>query len=484
MAARALSSLRTPVTPERRNPGIAPASKDPPAARSPAHQRTRFMNESVFFQRSLAGALALTLAAWAASPAHAQPSRSARTGDYIAVVVNQELVTAGEVQRRLDTARAEAARAGQRLPPETELRQQVMDSLIDERVIITNARESGVRIDEPDIDRAVQNVAAQNQITPAVLRERLRAEGIDYSRFRSQLRDQLMMERLREREVYRRIQVSDEEVDKFLAERRSAAQGEAETNIAQILVPVPEGTTPEAEALLLQRAQAALQRVRDGEDFAKVVLEVSADPNRETGGALGLRPASRLPDAFVEATRGLAAGQVAPELLRTGAGFHVLKVVERRDAGEPRVTQTRARHVLLRPSAQLTAEVASRRLADYKRQIEAGTRKFEDIARQFSEDGSAAAGGDLGWNGPGVMVPEFEVAMDALPLGGLSAPVPSRFGVHLIQVLERRQVAVDPKALREQARNVLREQRFDQAYLDWTKEMRARAYVEMREPPP
>ncbi len=441
------------------------------------------MNPCPSFPRVLAAGLALLWLALALQPAQAQ-GRSSRSGDYIAAVVNQELVTAGEVARRIEAARAEAARVGQRLPPDPELRQQVMDLLIDERVIITTARESGVRIEEPEIDRAVQNVAAQNQITPMVLRQRLAAEGIDYSRFRAQLRDQLMMERVREREVYRRIQVSDEDIDKLLAEQRRAAQGGAEINIAQILVPVPEGVTPDAEAQLRARAQAALKRVQGGEDFARVVLDVSSDANREQGGALGMRPAARLPDAFVAATAGVAVGQVAPELLRTGAGFHVLKVLDRREAGEPRITQTRARHVLLRPSQQLSAEVASRRLADYKRQIETGQANFEDIARQFSEDGSAAAGGDLGWSSPGTMVPEFEEAMNALPVGGLSAPVPSRFGVHLIQVLERRDVAIDPKALREQARNVLREQRFEQAFLDWTKEIRSRAYVEMREPPP
>lgn len=444
------------------------------------------MNESLFnlhlHPRAIALVLALSLG-WVAMPGAAQ-NVALRNGDYIAAVVNQELVTAGEIDRRIQAARAEAARAGQRLPPDRELRQQVMDGLIDERVIITNARESGVRIDEPEIDRAVQNVAAQNQLTLPVLRERLQAEGIDYSRFRAQLRDQLMMERMREREVYRRIQISDEEIDKYLSEQRAVGQSEAESNIAQILVAVPDNASAAEEATLRARAEAALARARAGEDFAKLVLELSAGANRESGGALGLRPASRLPDAFVAATRALAAGEVAPELLRTGAGFHVLKVLERRDAGEPRVTQTRARHVLLRPSTQLTAETAARRLADYRRQIESGTRTFEDIARQFSEDGSAAAGGDLGWAGPGVMVPEFEQAMNALALGAMSPPVTSRFGLHLIQVLERREVPVELKALREQARNVLREQRFEQAYTDWTKEMRARAYVELREPPP
>jgi peptidyl-prolyl cis-trans isomerase SurA len=186
----------------------------------------------------------------------------------------------------------------------------------------------------------------------------------------------------------------------------------------------------------------------------------------------------------VEATRGLKPGEVTPRLLRSGAGFHILKVISRQEAALGAVTQTRARHVLLRLSPQLNAETASRRLAEYRRQIEAGTRTFEDIARQFSEDGSAAAGGDLGWASPGTMVPEFEQAMDALAPGAMSPPVVSRFGVHLIQVLERRQTAIEPKQLREQARNVLRESKFEQAYLDWTKELRSRAYVEYREPPP
>ncbi len=422
------------------------------------------------------GLLAAALGAAAQAP-------TVRNGDYIVAVVNQELVTAGEIERRLERARAEAARAGQRLPSDAELRQQVLDALIDERVIVTSARESGVRIDEPDLDRAVQSIATQNQIGLDVLRERLRAEGIEYGRFRANLRDQLMMERLREREVYRRIQISEDDVDRWIAERRAAGSVDAETNIAQILVTVPEGADPTLLAARRARAEAALARVRGGEAFESVAREVSEDANRQRGGEIGSRPASRLPDAFVEAVKPLAAGQIAPALLRTGAGFHVLKLIERREAGDARITQTRARHVLLRTSPQLSADVATRRLVDYKRQIESKARSFEDIARQFSEDGSAANGGDLGWAGPGTMVPEFEEAMNALPVGGLSAPVVSRFGIHLIQVLERREVALEPKQQREQARNVLREQKFEQAYLEWTKELRSRAYVEMREPP-
>ncbi len=421
--------------------------------------------------------------ATATAAAAAAAARGPRNGDYIAVVVNQELVTAGEVERRIERAQADAGRAGQRLPPEAELRRLALDALIDERAMITSARESGMKVDEPEIDRAVQNIALQNQITLDVLRERLKGEGIDYGRFRANLRDQIMIERLREREVYQRIRINDEEIDKYLEERRQAANADAETNLAQILVTVAEGVPPAELAARRAIAEGALARVRSGEDFAKVATELSEDGNRAKGGEMGLRPASRLPDIFVEATKNLKSGEVAPTLLRSGAGFHVLKVIERKEAGLGRVTQTRARHVLLRTSPQLNAETASKRLAEYRRQIETGSKTFEEIARQFSEDGSAASGGDLGWSSPGVMVPEFETAMNELAINGLSAPVVSRFGVHLIQVLERREMALEVKQLREQARGAMRELRFDQAYLDWTKELRSRAYVEYREPP-
>lgn len=425
----------------------------------------------------------LVLAAATAAQAQTTGPRGPRNADWIAAVVNQESVTAGEVERRIERARLEAQRGGQVLPSDAELRQLALDALIDERAMITSARDSGMRVDDADIDRAVQNIAQQNQLTLPALRQRLAAEGIDYGRFRANLRDQIMIERLREREVYQRIRVSDDDIDKHLDEQRRNANVDAETHIAQILVTVPEGSSPEVLEQRRARALAALARVQGGEDFAAVAKEISEDGNRERGGDIGIRPASRLPDVFVEHTRALRSGEVAPTLLRSGAGFHVLKLIERRDVALGQITQTRARHVLLRTSAQLNALTASRRLAEYKRQIEAGSSTFEEIARQHSEDGSAAAGGDLGWSSPGVMVPEFETAMNALAINGLSDPVVSRFGVHLIQVLERRQTSLEPKQLREQARNVLREQRFEQAYLDWAKELRSRAYVELREPP-
>jgi peptidyl-prolyl cis-trans isomerase SurA len=438
--------------------------------------------------RAGAAALAvalLSVAPHAAAQAASAPTaaRPARTADYIVAIVNQELVTASELEQRLARIRADAERANAKLPPPAELRQQVLDQMIDERVQITYARDNGARVDENELDRAVANVAVQNQVSPTQLRQRLAAEGIDYGRFRSNIRDQMMVERLREKEVMQRIRITDAEIDAVLDKQRAAAGAAIEYNIAQILVTVPQGASDAVVAERRARIDAALARVRAGESFEAVAREVSEDANRQQGGVIGLRPADRLPDVFVAQVRSLRPGEIAPTLLRTDAGFHALKLLERRDGGAFSITQTHARHILLRVSPQLSQEAAVHRLAEFKRDVLARTKTFEQLARENSEDGSAAQGGDLGWTFPGQFVPEFEETMNALPVGGVSDPVVSRFGVHLIQVLERRQVALDVKQQREQARNVLREQKFEPAYLDWLRELRARAYIEMREPP-
>jgi peptidyl-prolyl cis-trans isomerase SurA len=435
--------------------------------------------------RRCRSALAAVCLAGAAGAAFAQSSvaPALRPGDYIVAVVNQELVTAFELNQRMAQARAQARQSNQRLPPESEFRQMILESLIEDRALLSAARDSGVRVDNADIDRAVQVIAAQNQMTLAQLRARLAADGQDLARFRAQLRDQVLIERVREREVAQRIRITDGEVDAFIDEQRGKVAGEVQYNVAQILVRVPEGASDSVVAERRRRAEQAIARVRAGEDFTTVAKEVSEDDNRERGGEIGLRPADRLPDIFLEAVRPLRAGQLAPSILRTGAGFHVLKLIERAEGDAFRVLQTRARHILLRPSEQLSEAAVRARLADFKRQIDSGQRRFEDIAREHSLDGSAAAGGELGWASPGQYVPEFEAAMNPLPIGGLSDPVTSRFGVHLIQVLERRSVALDAKQLREQARAALRERKFEQAYVEWLREVRGRAYVEFREPP-
>jgi peptidyl-prolyl cis-trans isomerase SurA len=409
----------------------------------------------------------------------AQPAMA----DYIVAVVNQELVTNAELQGRLARIRDDAARSKTQLPPPAELRKQVLEALIDERVQVTNARETGPKIDEAELDRAVGNVAVQNQMTMAQLRARLQQQGIAYSTFRNNVKDQMLMERVREKEVNQRIRISNDDIDKLIEQRRAAAGTSAQLNIAQILVTVPEGASADVVAERKARAEGALARVKGGEAFDVVNKEISEDGNKAQGGVIGMRPMDRLPDVFVDVARNLKPGEVSSTLLRSGAGFHVLKLIDRQEGGAFTAQQTHARHILLRVSEQLSVEAASRRLAEFKRQIVSGAKLFEQLARDNSEDGSAAAGGDLGWTSPGAFVPEFEETMNALPLNGISDPLPSRFGVHLIQVLERRQVNIDIKQQREQARNVLREQKFEDAYLDWVRDLRGRAYIEMRDAP-
>jgi peptidyl-prolyl cis-trans isomerase SurA len=415
--------------------------------------------------------------------AQSQAARTNLSGDFIVAVVNTEAVTSVEVAQRIERLGAEARRGGGKPPDADVLRQQVVDSLIDERVQITFAREVGQKVDDAEIERAVSNVAAQNQITVPQLRDRLRSEGMDMTRFRNNLRDQLQVERVREREVNARIRITDADIDRVLDERRAKASTQVQLNLAQILITVPEDANAQVLSQRLAIAERALARLSAGEDFAKLAREISEDSNRAGGGEIGLRPAERLPDLFVEAARGLAVGQSSARPLRSAAGWHLIKLIDRQQIDPFQVTQTKARHILLRLSDRAQAAAVSRRLDDLRRQIERGDKKFEDLAREVSEDGSAPSGGELGWAAPGQFVPEFEEAMAKLVPGGLSPPVVSRFGVHLIQVLDRRSVAADPKELREQTRNQLRESKFDQAYNDWAKELRLRAYIEMREPP-
>lgn len=420
--------------------------------------------------------------------AQAQSDRRAQEviqpGDFIVAVVNQELVTAIEIEQRLVRARDNAARAGQRLPADSVLRKQILDGLIDERAQLAYARESGPRIDEAELDRAVANVAAQNKVTMAQMREQLAREGIDFPRFRKNVREQMLLERVREREVQSRIRITDADVESLLAKQRADNAATPSYNLAQILIPVPETATDAEVARLKGRADAALARVRGGEAFEAVARDVVADErDKASGGELGMRPIDRLPDAFIEHVRGVASGQIAPTVLRTGAGFHLLKVIEHRDGQAFSVTETHARHILIRPNAQLDQSTIIRQMAEIKAQIVTGAATFEAIAKERSEDGSAAQGGDLGWTMPGTFVPEFDDAMTVLPLGEVSEPVISRFGIHLIQVLERRQAVLDARQERDQARNVLREKKYEEAYAEWNRELRQRVYIEMREPP-
>jgi peptidyl-prolyl cis-trans isomerase SurA len=423
-------------------------------------------------------------AAEASAPASVgAPGRAAvRAGDYIVAVVNDESVTANEVAQRSQRMREEVAQKGGPTPTAAEIRKMALDQLVEERVLVTYARENGVKVDEAEVDRAVSNIAASNKVSSEQLRERLRQQGMDWGSFRHNIRDQITIQRIREREVISHIRVTDAEINDYIDKQRGPGGITEQVNLAQILVTVPEHADDTVVAQRKARAEEALARVSNGEPFEQVAREMSEDANKAHGGEIGARPLDRYPDLFVNAVRNLKVGAVTP-LVRSGAGFHILKVISRSQESGVKITQTRVRHIVLTPSPQMSLAQATARLRELRQAIVDGRARFEDLARQYSEDGSAAQGGDLGWISPGNLVPEFEEAMAKLPSMAVSQPVQSRYGVHLIQVLDRRDATLDPKQLREQATNVLKEGKFEAAYTEWVADLRAKAFIEYREPP-
>ncbi|KQP49436.1 peptidylprolyl isomerase [Pseudorhodoferax sp. Leaf274] len=429
-------------------------------------------------------ALALAAACWTAVPSVALAQGAARQSDFIVAVVNSEPITNLEVQRRTARVVQQLRQQGGRMPTQAELSRQALESLVVERAQLQQAREMGLKVDEAAINLAEQNVARQNQIDVAELRRRIVLDGMTTTQFRNDLRDQILMSRLRDRELDARVRVSDAEVEQFLREQTDTAPAApTEINLAQVLVAVPENATPQQVAERQARAQDVEKRARAGEDFAALARSFSDGTDAAAGGEMGLRSPDRYPELFLQATAQLPVGGIT-EPVRSGAGFHILKVVDKRQAGALQsITQQHARHILLRVDAQQTEANARERLAGMRRRIVAGQADFAALAQASSQDGSAAQGGDLGWSNPGQFVPEFEEVLDALRPGEISEPIVSRFGVHLIQLLERRQYQLNPREQREVARNLVRERKMDEAYRSWLQELRGRAYVELRQAP-
>ena len=420
-----------------------------------------------------------------ASTALAAPPNAQRQADFIVAIVNSEPITNNEVRAELQRVVQQLAQQRRPQPDSVTLARQVLENLVNQKAQLQAAQETGIRVDEPAIDQAEQNVARQNQLDVPELRRRLASDGMDVAQFRHQLRDQIMLTRLRERDVEPRAKVSDADVEQYLREQQNNNDpASVQLNLAQILVAVPDSASPVQVAALEARAMRALERARKGEDFVALVREFSDASDLAKGGQLGLRTADRYPPLFVEATQNLGVDDISA-LVRSGAGFHILKVVEKINTGMPTmaVTQSRARHILLRVTPQLTEAAARAKLGDFKKRVVAGQADFAALARDNSQDGSAAQGGDLGWASPGMFVPEFEEVMSQLAPGQVSDPLVSRFGVHLIQLTERRKASLTPKEQREAVRGMLREKKLDETYATWAQDLRGRAYVEMREPP-
>ncbi len=416
-------------------------------------------------------------------PGSAAPTQR-QQADFIVAVVNSEPITNNELHARAERIAQQLAQSGQQVPPPDVLLQQVLERMITDRTQLQLAREAGIKIDNGAVDQAELNVARQNKITVAQLRQRLEADGYPPNELRDELRRQITLQRLRERELEPKVKVTELDIDQFM--NRPQTDGvPTELELAQVLISVPEGATPQQVAERQQRADLVASRAKAGEDFSALANEFSDGPERATGGRMGLRSADRYPELFLTATKALPAGGVAGPV-RSGAGFHVLKVIDKGRLGTPAgmtVMQNHARHILLRVNKQQDEAAARARLADYRRRIESGSADFATLARENSADSSAKDGGDLGWSSPGQYVAEFEQTLAGLSPGQLSEPFTTQFGVHLVQLLERREAALTPRQQRELARNVLREKKLDEAYPPWAQDVRNRAFVDLREPP-
>jgi peptidyl-prolyl cis-trans isomerase SurA len=397
--------------------------------------------------------------------------------DRIVAVVNEEVITLHELRSRLVAVERQLRQQGTQMPPRDVLEKHLLERMIVDRVQWQIAKETGLRVDDAQLDLALARIAKSNRLSLAEFRIALERDGVGWAKFREDIRGEMTIAHLKEREVDNRMVVSDGEIDNFLAGAQSA--GSEEFDLAHILLRLPEQAKPEQLAGVRARAEDVVAQIRRGVDFAQLAASYSDAPDGLSGGAMGWRSLDRLPALFAEVVPKLKAGEVS-EVLRSPAGYHIVRLIDRRGgaiAASP-VQQTRVRHILIKTSELVSETEAKRRLAALKERIDNGA-DFAELARLHSNDLSAAKGGDLGWLAPGDTVPEFERPMEALKPGQVSGPVQSPFGWHMIQVLERR-VDVSQERVRQTARQTLRERKSEEAYQDWLRQMRDRAYVEYR----
>ena len=428
-----------------------------------------------------------------------------RNIDGVVAVVNTGVVTRKEIDDRIASLQKQGSTGGKKLPDGEELRKQVLENLILEKIQIQEADQTGLAVSNKDLNKIIEDIAVRNKLSLADFRQAIIKTGISFERYSELLREDVLKSRLREREVDSQIKISDAEIDNFIVEqmqRRGAdtgaarASGPEEIAVAQIFIPVEEGAGPSAQADARKKAESILKEARGDADFMQLGAQANKENSKIKFQDLGYRTQDRLPQIFTETVRNLGPGQVASSVVRSPAGFHVLKVMDRRSSGSgaraasnanpldttPQnmmVTQTLARHILIRQRQGLQDADVERRLLGYRDQIRAKTADFDSLAKKFSEDGSAQNGGVLGWMGPGDLVPPFEIAMNRLQIGEVSDPVKTEFGWHLIQVMERRDAQLTVEKQREFARAAIRERKFEQAYQDWLRQLRDTATVKI-----
>lgn len=400
--------------------------------------------------------------------------------DRVVAVVNDEVITSSELATQMDQIHRQLASRGTPAPAESQLRQQVLDHMVMEKLQLQFAKAHGIKVENDVLDRALERIAEQNKLTMAELPKAVAQEGLTWDQFKDNIHKQIILARVREREVDSRITVSEGEVDALLASGALNTEGR-EYLVSHILLRAPEGATPEQLNELQLRAQEIMQQIHKGEDFSKLVATYSSAPDAMQGGSLGWRPVNRLPAIFAQAISGMRKGDVSG-ILRSSVGFHIFRLDDVRDASVKKVevVQTHARHILIRKTdAGMDEEHARRRLQGLLDRLHNGA-DFAELARTNSSDITAAKGGDLGWLSPGETVPEFERAMDALKPGEVSGIVESPYGWHIIQVLGRRKVDVTADQHKMEARRALQQRKSEAAYEDWLQQLRDSAWVEIK----
>jgi len=399
--------------------------------------------------------------------------------DRVVAVVNDEAITQFELDDAKKVVLEQLKKQKVNLPPNDVLDKQVLERLITERSLLQYAKENGIKVDDTQVERTIQRIADDNKMSVDDVRKALALDQVSYARYREDIRNEITVQRIREREVDSHITVSDAEVDIYLASLKAQAGSDAEYRVAHILVVVPEQATPDQIEVRRRRAEEALRNIKSGTDFGQVAATFSDAPDALSGGNIGWRSGARLPTIFTDAVRKMNVGDVSP-VMRSAAGFHIVKLLEKRTRNETSVVeQTHARHILIKVN-EITSEAdAKAKIERLKDRLDTGA-KFEDLAKLNSEDLSAAKGGDLGWLNPGDTVPPFEEAMNKLQLKQVSGPVRTSFGWHLIEVLERRKQDVTADRERMQAQIAIRQRKADEAFEDWVRQTRDRAYVEVR----
>ncbi|MFL9926488.1 peptidylprolyl isomerase [Herbaspirillum lusitanum] len=471
---------------------IVPVSPTESAAEAPAKSGTSKTPAKPAAKPAAAPSTAPPAAATApvaTPPAAAVAATSGRSEpkpvDSIMVVVNNDVITRQEVADRLRSVEQRMTAQKVQIPPRTQLVRQLVERMIVERAQAQMAKESGIVVDDTILDRAMARIAEQNKLSMADFRLQLEKEGIAYPAFREEIRREILTQRLREREVDNKVQISESEVDNYLAAESNSGAQHMELNLAQILVRVPENASPEQLASRRARAEDVMRQLKTGADFAKTAAAYSDSSDALSGGDLGWRDQDRLPQLFLDAVSSLKPGEVSA-LLKSGNGFHILKLVDRRQANNgksdaaPAVQQTHARHILIKVNQVVSAAEAKRKLLELKQRLDNNAATFEELAKLYSNDLSASKGGDLGWIYPGDTVPEFERAMNELKVGEVSQPIESPFGFHLIQVVERKTDDASKERARQAARQAIRERKVEEATEDWMRQIRDRAYVEYR----